>query len=274
MDWFNFFRLLIVALYLLGTILLTWGTLRRNQQMTRIGTGIAIAGFVLHTLELGHFITNYSFKVQTDAFYIRLLSWSMLAIFFFLWWRLKLAFLALSTSPLALLLFVAAMRMPKKSMLIDTSFSGLFFWLHICSLYLSLSLLTVAFGAGIVFIYLNRKIKSKEKLLGFQKDLPALSTFDRVNHLAAVIGFPLFTLGILSGFIWAGSTWGKTVSWDPKEIVSIFVWIVYCFWFTQRLLHGWRGRKPALLAICVFCFTIVSLLGVNFLLPTHHSFKP
>ena len=102
--------------------------------------------------------------------------------------------------------------------------------------------------------------------------LPALSTCDTVNRWAVAAGFPLYTIGLLSGFIWAKLTWNRIFSYDPKEILAIGVWLLFAFLFHQRLFLGWRGRKTAKLAIRIFGLTLVSLLVINFFVPTHHSF--
>lgn len=273
MSSLELLRLAVAVLYFTGTLLFFSGVLARKDSLKRVAAWCAIIGFGLHTISLGADLVSHSFKTLPRGFYVKLLSWSIVALFFFTWWRLKLEFLALTSSPLALLLFVFSLTLRQKEAVMPESLSGLFFGLHIGSLFLSLALLGMAFGAGVVFLHLDRKIKSKERLTGFRKDLPALAVFDKVNHWAVLFGFPLFTLGMLSGFIWARVTWGKVISWDPKEVLSIFIWLLFALLFHQRIVMGWRGRKPARLLIWVFLFTVISLIGVNLFLPTHHSFQ-
>ncbi len=273
MSSLELLRLCVAALYLFGTLLFFAGALSRKDALKRAASWCAIIGFGLHSVSLALDIAGQSFQTLPRGFYVKFLSWSFLAIFFLVWWRLKLHFLALIASPLALLLFVFSLTLQHKQAVMPESLSGLFFGLHIGSLFFSLALLGMAFGAGIIFLHLNRKIKTKEKLTGFNKDLPALAVFDQVNHWAVLFGFPLFTLGMLSGFIWARFTWGRVLSWDPKEVVSIFIWLFFAVLFHQRLMLGWRGRKPAKMAMWLFIFTVVSLMGVNLFLPTHHSFQ-
>jgi ABC-type transport system involved in cytochrome c biogenesis permease subunit len=86
-------------------------------------------------------------------------------------------------------------------------------------------------------------------------------------------GFPLYTIGILSGFIWAAFTWKRMFSWDPKEVVSLIIWLVFAYLFHQRLAIGWNGRKPAKTAIWLFVVVIASMLFINFFVPTHHRFQ-
>jgi ABC-type uncharacterized transport system permease subunit len=50
---------------------------------------------------------------------------------------------------------------------------------------------------------------------------------------------------------------------------------LFAYLFHQRVAYGWRGRKPAVMTIAVFLLTVLSMLGINFLVPTtFHGFKP
>lgn len=43
------------------------------------------------------------------------------------------------------------------------------------------------------------------------------------------------------------------------KITSLAVWFLFAFLFHQRLVLGWRGRKPAMLAIWVFVGMCISI---------------
>jgi ABC-type transport system involved in cytochrome c biogenesis permease subunit len=108
--------------------------------------------------------------------------------------------------------------------------------------------------------------------------MPALNSFDRINARAVVWGFPLYTLALAAGFIWAPMSFGGESSWrsgiwDPKELVSLLVWFLFAALFHLRLINGWRGRKASLLVILIFGVSVFSLIVVNFFMPTHHSFN-
>lgn len=268
----NVLFLAVVGLYLAGTVLYLAGAMWQAPGLRRVSTLAATFGFALHTVCLGLTVQEESAtNILRGEFYFSLLAWSLLLIFFFLWWRLRMDFLALLASPLALILFLSSQAVGGARQLPET-LSGLFFGLHIGALFLAISLLAMACGTGTGYLYLERKIKTKEKLTGFAKALPSLSTFDRANQWAVTGGFPLYTIGLVSGFLWAKLTWQRMFSWDPKEVVAIFIWLLFAFLFHQRLFMGWRGRKTAWLAIWVFCLSIVSMLVINFFMPTHHSF--
>ena len=198
--------------------------------------------------------------LNAGKFYFNILAWCVLAVYFFLWWRLRLEFLAITALPLALLLFVASMALGGIKVVMPPELTALFFGLHIGSLILTLGVLMMTFGAAIAFIYYNRKLKTKEGLSSIGKDVPSLDKFDTVNRWAVVIGFPLFTLGIFSTFFWYWIAPDKHFTWDIMKIGSLAVWFLYAFLFHQRVVLGWRGRKPAILAIWVFAGMCVSLI--------------
>jgi cytochrome c-type biogenesis protein CcsB len=87
-----------------------------------------------------------------------------------------------------------------------------------------------------------------------------------------MIGFPLLTIGIITGAAWANYAWGTYWSWDPKETWSLIVWFVYAAFLHARFTRGWVGRPAAILSITGFVFTIFCYLGVNLLLSGLHSY--
>ncbi len=270
----NVLYLFVTALYFCGAALQIGGALGRKDAMRRMGNYFAAGGFALHTLDLAMVLTlERGLALLQGEFYFSLLAWVLLLIFFLAWWKLKLDFLGLIASSLALILFLASHAITASRLPLPQSLGPLFFGMHIGALFLSIGLLGMAFGAGMAYIYMERKIKTKEKLAGFAKALPSLNAFDLVNMWAVNAGFPLYTLGLVSGFFWAKLVWNRFFSWDPKEITAIFIWILFAFLFHQRLFLGWRGRKTAWMAIWVFCLTLVSMLVINFLMPTHHGFQ-
>jgi ABC-type transport system involved in cytochrome c biogenesis permease subunit len=266
---------LIIGLYFLGTTLYVLGSALRNERLKATALCLAGAGFALHAADLCVQIGQEGFSPSTARFLLSLMGLGILIIFVVVWLWLRLRFLAVVALPLALVFYTASSAAPGIKASLPPMLSGLFFFLHIGTLFCSMALLAMGFGAGLAFLNMEKRIKTKSGLKTFQKDMPSLDTFDRMNHWVIVAGFPLYTLGLASGFVWAWLTARRVFSFDPKEILSLVMLGLFAYLFHQRLAFGWRGRKPAITVIVVFLLMTVSMLGINYLVPTtYHGFKP
>ncbi|ACK66316.1 cytochrome c-type biogenesis protein CcsB [Rippkaea orientalis PCC 8801] len=111
-------------------------------------------------------------------------------------------------------------------------------------------------------------------------DLPNLSpqrlnladTLDNISYRIIGLGFPLLTIGIIAGAVWANEAWGSYWSWDPKETWALITWLVFAAYLHARITRGWQGRKPAILAASGFIVVWVCYLGVNLLGKGLHSY--
>jgi cytochrome c-type biogenesis protein CcsB len=101
---------------------------------------------------------------------------------------------------------------------------------------------------------------------------PSTRILDDINYKAIMFGFPMLTLGIITGAAWANYAWGTYWSWDPKETWSLIIWFIYAAFLHARFTRGWVGRKAAWLSITGFAATIFCYLGVNLLLSGLHSY--
>ena len=97
-------------------------------------------------------------------------------------------------------------------------------------------------------------------------------TLDNLSYRTLGIGFPLLTIGILSGAVWANEAWGSYWSWDPKETWALITWLVFAVYLHTRITKGWQGKKPAIIASAGFIIVWVCYLGVNLLGKGLHSY--
>lgn len=99
-----------------------------------------------------------------------------------------------------------------------------------------------------------------------------LKKFDQLSFRAIGIGFPLLTIGILSGSVWANEAWGSYWNWDPKETWSLITWLIFAIYLHLRFTQNWKGWKSAILATLGFFVVWICFLGVNFLSKGLHSY--
>ena len=105
-----------------------------------------------------------------------------------------------------------------------------------------------------------------------QRLLSLCSRLDNLSYRMLGLGFPLLTVGILSGAVWANSAWGSYWSWDPKETWALITWLVFAIYLHARITKGWSGHKPAIIATAGFFVVWFSYLGVNLIGTGLHSY--
>jgi cytochrome c-type biogenesis protein CcsB len=97
-------------------------------------------------------------------------------------------------------------------------------------------------------------------------------TLDNISYRIIGLGFPLLTIGIIAGAVWANEAWGSYWSWDPKETWALITWLVFAAYLHARITRGWQGRRPAILAATGFIVVWICYLGVNLLGKGLHSY--
>ena len=102
--------------------------------------------------------------------------------------------------------------------------------------------------------------------------LTLADTLDNISYRVIGLGFPLLTIGIVAGAVWANEAWGSYWSWDPKETWAMITWLVFAAYLHARITKGWQGRRPAILAATGFVVVWVCYLGVNLLGKGLHSY--
>lgn len=147
-------------------------------------------------------------------------------------------------------------------------------WLiyHVITCFFAYAAFTVAAGISIMYVVKFRKEEKKLPLGPILSLFPSTATLDDINYKAIAVGFPMLTLGIITGAAWANYAWGSYWSWDPKETWSLITWFVYAAFLHARFTRGWKGKKAAWLSIIGFISVIVTYLGVNLLLSGLHSY--
>lgn len=102
--------------------------------------------------------------------------------------------------------------------------------------------------------------------------LPPLKTLDSLLYRTVGVAFPLLSLLLITGAVWANESWGRYWGWDSKEVGALVAWMSYAGFLHTRIAHGWRGRRSAYFALLGFALVIFTWLGVSFIIPGLHSY--
>lgn len=139
-------------------------------------------------------------------------------------------------------------------------------WLvaHVVTCFLGYAGFAVSFVAACLYL-VSRGFDSLEPYLPNQRLL------DEIVYKSILAGYPMLTIGIITGAAWADYAWGSYWSWDPKETWSLITWMVYSMFLHARLARNWKGRRTAALSVVGFGAVLFTYFGVNYL-PGLHSY--
>lgn len=131
---------------------------------------------------------------------------------------------------------------------------------------------TPSFNENTTLLTQNEKTFFNKKTLNPNLSNELTEILDNLSYRVLGFGFPLLTIGILSGAVWANQTWGSYWSWDPKETWALITWLVFAIYLHTRISHGWSGQQSALIASFGFIIIWICYLGVNLLGKGLHSY--
>jgi cytochrome c-type biogenesis protein CcsB len=265
-----FFKAALAA-YFLSTVGYGISLLIKRVVVAKVSMWIFFAAFLLQSLAFGaRCIAMQGSPIHGIYDALALLAWIMTGVYLAFQFKTKTRILGAFVSPAAFLLMIVASvgwldRVPLPAML-----QGSLVPLHVILAVTGEALFALASCAGAMYLVQDTLIKNK-KGHSFSRLLPSLIDLDRINHICLLGGFPLLTLGVLVGSVWARTAWGSQWQWDPKQVLTLATWFLYALLLHQRLIIGWRGHKAALFSILAFLFLLCGVVLSRFA-PTLHSF--
>jgi ABC-type uncharacterized transport system permease subunit len=131
--------------------------------------------------------------------------------------------------------------------------------LHVTANLLGYAWFSLAFAAAIAYLLQEKRLKEK-RLEGIFRRLPALDALDRAEHRFLLVGFPLFTIGIMTGTYWAHEVEAGSVTDIARAILGYATWGLFAAVLGLRAVAGWRGRKAAYGTIAGFAFAVLVLI--------------
>jgi len=112
----------------------------------------------------------------------------------------------------------------------------------------------------------------KGRAMRFLEAVPSAAKLEALAFRLIAVGFVLWTFTVMAGAIWAEHAWGRYWGWDPKEIWSFVIWVVYAAYLHARTTQGWAGRKSAYLALAGFGSLIINFTLVNYVFQGLHTY--
>ncbi len=254
---------LALGLYLVGLVHSILTTLKKKQTFFRPALYAVQAGLVLHLASIVLRAMDVQYLPLTQRYEAFSFFGALAAMGFLITYaKYRIAPLSVFAFPLIFIMTFLANMFYDPSTAIPPILRRNWLYVHAPLVFLGYAALFIAFAAAIMYLIQERELKSKH-VTRFHNRLPSLEVCDDLAYRSLAIGFPLITLGIITGALWAQS---EPIAWarDPKILLSFLTWFVYLLLIHYRLIAGWRGKKAAYLSIVGFIGVLVTFLGANY----------
>ncbi len=189
--------------YLL-TVVAYWGFFFTQEKKFRtIARALMISAGVLHTVYLVvRYIVAGHTPLTNNHEAVSFFAWSMTFGFLSFRWRYQVKNFGAFVSPVIAILMVISALSSNKVNALPPALQSLWLPIHASIAIMANGFLALAFCGGVMYLLQEREIKKKRFGL-FYSRLPSLEALDNLNRHCLAIGFPMLTLGIITGSVWA-----------------------------------------------------------------------
>jgi cytochrome c-type biogenesis protein CcsB len=150
------------------------------------------------------------------------------------------------------------------------------FWLviHVSIAIIATGVFTVAFVATVLQLMRDYRDAGTRWLARFRwlEGVPEPAKLEALAFRLHAVGFVLWTFTVMAGAVWAEHAWGRYWGWDPKEVWSFVIWVIYAAYLHARTTQGWAGRRSAYIAVAGFVALIMNFTVVNLVFQGLHSY--
>ncbi|MBI4962967.1 MAG: c-type cytochrome biogenesis protein CcsB [Desulfomonile tiedjei] len=250
--------------------LITYVVASKDSSVPKLALGLLVLVWVLHTTAIGlRWAESYWMGIghaPLSNLYESLIffAWTMALALIIVRLRFGTDLVVLLGLPLVFLTMASTFLLDHTIKPLIPALQSNWLVAHVITCFLGYAGFAVSFVAALLLL-----LARGSDYLG--DHLPRVQILDEIVYRSVLVGFPLLTVGIITGAAWADYAWGTYWSWDPKETWSLVTWLVYSAFLHARLARGWSGRRSALLSVLGFAAVLFTYFGVNYL-PGLHSY--
>ena len=128
-------------------------------------------------------------------------------------------------------------------------------------------------GAMTGILYLWQDSVERSGATSVLNRFPPSRTLERLTYGLHVVAFPLWTFTLIAGAIWARQAWASYWNWDPKEVWTFIIWVVYAAYLHARVTSGWSKQRATWIALAGFVCIIINYTVVNLFFVGQHSYS-
>lgn len=173
--------------------------------------------------------------------------------------RHRLAVIGAFITPVTLLLFLGSGFRTQVAQ-VPADVHSAMLPLHVGVNILGMAAFALAFAVAVAYVIQERLLRLK-RLGGVFHRLPPLHVLDKLGLRLVTIGFPLFTLGVVTGSIWAARIEDGSALFSAGQGFALVAWLFFGTVLVTRVTAGWRGRRAAIGTMLGFLCSLAALAG-------------
>ncbi|MGL5864449.1 MAG: c-type cytochrome biogenesis protein CcsB [Dermatophilaceae bacterium] len=237
------------------------------RMLTALGTALLVVAVLLRAAEVGRWPLGNMYEFALVGSMSVLVTYSVWAT------RRDLRWLGLFVVGPALvnLGLAIAVWYTDASELVP-SLRSVWLAIHVSVAIVAVALFTIGFSLGILYL-VQERLEENGRTSPFMRRIPGARALDRLTYSVHVVAFPLWTFTVIAGAIWARQAWGAYWNWDPKEVWSFVIWVVYAAYLHARATTGMRRSAAVWIALAGFGCVILNFTVVNMFLVGMHSYS-
>ena len=216
----------------------------RKKALGRAGDVAAFAGLVLQTLSIGvRWMESHRMGIghaplsnlyESMVFF----AWAIVVIYLVSVRKFKNRLVGAFVMPLVFLSLASTSLMNREIQPLVPALQSNWLTAHVITCFLGYAAFAMAFSLSLLYLLKSRRGDGAGGFL--ETYLPPADVLDDYSYRLIAVGFPMLTLGIITGAAWANEAWGTYWSWDPKETWSLIIWLIYAAYLHARLARGWQ----------------------------------
>ncbi|MEM7447748.1 MAG: cytochrome c biogenesis protein CcsA [Myxococcota bacterium] len=188
---------------------------------------------------------------------LALLSLLIVCAFLLALLRYRITVLGAFLTPLTLLFFLGA-GLDRSVTEVPANVRSALLPVHIGVNILGVVAFALAAASATAYVLQERMLRQK-RLGGLFERLPSLDVLDSLGFRLVLTGFPLLTVGLITGTIWVVQS--ESINLNATQGFAVMAWLMFAAVLLLRIAVGWRGRRAAIGTILGFLCAMLVLAG-------------
>lgn len=162
-------------------------------------------------------------------------------------------------APLGALLLIASLLAPLRPGTVEEAQQALILT-HVGLVLIGLGVFALAAILAVLYLVQDRQLRLRQFGALFHR-LPSLEELDAAHFRLVVLGFVVYTVALLLGFVWMFEA--SLDSSTTRIGMALVAWVVFAVVIHTRVTSGWRGRQSAWMTVFGCATTLLVLAGYS-----------